>query len=119
MLEHIEHEHETEAPAGLERGIEGAEMDTGPVAAVRSDEALVRLDSPHLTEAGQPVEEEAVTAADVQDAAPSPGRSMALNLPEEHRLPSAKPPMPLVEVTVDGRVLRNQRCVSTASPRTI
>src|SRR6476661_8527956 len=115
VLEHVEHQNQPKAATRVEAGVERAEMDAGAIRAVRRDQALVRLDAPHLSKPGQLAEEQAVATPDVQDVAPTARRAETLDLAHQHFLAGTPPPMPIVEVAISGGVLWIQRPLSAAT----
>src|SRR5262245_14162340 len=100
MFEHIEQKDEAEASIRFEGSIECSDVNARAMATRRRYEAGIGLDSPDIAEPLQLIEEQAVAAPDVQDAAPSAWRGVFFNLMNELHLTGPPPPMLFVELAV-------------------
>src|SRR4051812_42373291 len=107
MLEHIEHEHQRVASAGLEGRVEWRDVNAVAMRAVGGDDALRRLhplDELDAIERGEPIEEQPIAAADVQHGAPALRRAMFLERAQDDPLARAPPPVALEKLAVPGAV---------------
>jgi hypothetical protein len=109
MLQNIQHENKRETLTGLEALVERTEVNPRAMRAGIADQVPGRLDSFHLSELGQLVKEQAVTAAHVQYSSPTLGRlACAKHFQNEH-FPGAPPPVPPVQLTIESRVIRTHK----------
>ena len=105
MLDHIEHRDQPILFARLKGLVERLDADPGRPPSAGIDERRVRLDAFDVAELGEPIEEQAIAAADVEDRSPARRRRQRPERRDDHVLTRPPPPMPPVQIAVSVRVL--------------
>ncbi len=104
MLDDVEREHQTERLLRQVRRVEHAGVDAVAPRPVGRECIGRRFDAVRVAEALQRGEEQAVAAADVEDASESAGRGQPLDLASQQCFAGSPPPVALVQLAIDAKI---------------
>ena len=70
MFQYVEHQDKRKTVTELKPGIESSDVNARAMWTVRTDQGFCRLDSSYLSKLQKLIEEQSITAADVQNSLP-------------------------------------------------